>query len=141
MLHGWTADCTVPYPVTTITSASGRWAFDVPESFETTRSGEPEVEQDGIDGLGLEQAISLFGGVGYMRHEPERAGDFAAGFPDRAFIVDDEKVEIIGGHNLSVGIVGLQLLTFIRVIPSDFLKCWLFRMLKGMSRKSAAAVV
>jgi hypothetical protein len=77
--------------------------FDVPESFETTRSGEPEVEQDGIDGLGLEQAISLFGGIGYMRHEPEGAGDFAASFPDGAFVVDDEKVEIIGGQNLRGG--------------------------------------
>jgi hypothetical protein len=38
-----------------------------------------------------------------MSHKTQRAGDFAASFPDGAFIVDDEEVEKIGGQNLRRG--------------------------------------
>src|ERR1700689_4689149 len=42
----------------------------------------------------------MLGGVGYVGGVAERLRDFAAGFADRSFIVDDQKVEKIGGFNL-----------------------------------------
>jgi hypothetical protein len=45
----------------------------------------------------------MFGGIGDMGHEAQGECDFAASVADGAFIVNDEKVEKIRGHDLRSG--------------------------------------
>jgi hypothetical protein len=78
-------------------------SLDLPQGFKTIRTGQSQVEQHGVDGLSLQQAIGVFGGIGDMRSKTQGAGDFAASFPDGAFVIDDEEVEKIGGQNLRCG--------------------------------------
>jgi hypothetical protein len=45
----------------------------------------------------------MFGGVGYMSNEAQGERDLAARVADGAFVIDDEEVEEVGGHDLRSG--------------------------------------
>ena len=77
--------------------------FDLAEGFEAAGAGQAEIEQNGVDALGLQQAISMLGGIGNMGNETQGQRDLAASVADGAFIVDDEQVEKIRGHDLRGG--------------------------------------
>ncbi len=77
--------------------------FDLAESFQPARTGQSEIEQNGVDALGLQEAIGVLGGVGDMGDETQGQSDLAAGITDGAFVVDDEKIEEVCGHDLRIG--------------------------------------
>jgi hypothetical protein len=55
-------------------------------------AGQTQIEQDGVEGLCVEKPVSVFGGIGHRGGESQRLRYFAAGFADRSFVVDDQKV-------------------------------------------------
>ena len=81
----------------------GALGFDMAESLEAARAGQAQIEQNGVDALGLQQAIGMLGGIGDMGDEAQGQSDLAASVADGAFVVDDEEVEKIGGHDLRSG--------------------------------------
>ena len=104
-----------------MTSASGRWALDLAESLQAAGAGQAQVEQNGVDALGLQQAIGVLGGIGDVGDETEGQRDLTASIADGAFVIDDEEVEKISGHDLrssGVAMGGVTAADVIRVIPS-----------------------
>jgi hypothetical protein len=86
-----------------MTSASGTVGFDLTRSFDAARAGQAQVEQHGINALNLQQAIGVLGGIGNVGDEAQGQRDLAASVADGAFIVDDEEVQEICGHDLRSG--------------------------------------
>jgi hypothetical protein len=81
----------------------GALGLDVAESFQAARAGQTQIEQNGIDGLGLQQAVGMFGGIGNVSDEAQREGDLAASVANGTLVVDDEQVKKIGAHDLRGG--------------------------------------
>ncbi len=77
----------------------GTLRLDVAEGLQAVDAGEPQIEQNGVDAMGLQRAISLLGAVGDIGGEAQRE-DFAARHADRTFVVDDQEVKKVGGQNL-----------------------------------------
>ena len=85
-----------------MTRASGM-GFDLAEGFQAVRAGQAQIEQNGVDSLGLQQAKGVLGGIGNMGSESEGNSDFAASLADGSFVVDDEEVEKVGAQDLRLG--------------------------------------
>ena len=77
--------------------------LDAPQRVESACARQAQIEQHGIKGLGVEQAVSVLGGIGYIGGVSERLRDFAASLADGSFIVHNQKVKKIGGFDLRCG--------------------------------------
>ena len=76
-------------------------AFDLVDRFQAAGSRQTEIEEHGIDALGLQDAIRVFSRICAEGIEPQQLSNLPARFPDGAFIVHDEQVQKIRSFNLS----------------------------------------